>query len=72
MKQIIETIENLIPRGKVYMKDPETIVVYPGFVAPSYVKVWAEELRHALLATEVKDIHIGQGGVVEGCIVVKI
>jgi len=72
MKEIIKTIENLIPRGKVYVKDPETIVVYPGFVAPSYVKVWAEELGHALLTTEVKEVRIGQGGVVDGCIVVKL
>ena len=72
MQEIINIIKNLLPKAHVRVKDSQTIVVYPGFVAPSYVKVWAEELGHALLITEVKEVRIGQGGVVDGCIVVKL
>ena len=70
MQQYIDTIKDLFPKAHVKVRNPQTLVVSPpGFFSPERIQSMADIIQDVLPNTSV---HVGQGGVVEGQIVVSL
>jgi hypothetical protein len=70
MQEKINIIKKLLPKAFVKVRNAETLIVSPGgFFAPQFVRLMADAIKDAL--PDARDVYVGQGGVVEGLIVVK-
>ena len=70
MQEKINIIKKLFPKTSIRIRNEETLIVSPdGFFSPQRIQSMADSIKDAL--PDVKDVYVGQGGVVEGLIVVK-
>jgi DNA recombination-dependent growth factor C len=70
MQEKINIIKKLLPKAFVKARNAETLIVSPnGFFSPQRIQQMADSIKGAL--PDAKDVYVGQGGVVEGLIVVK-
>ena len=70
MQEKINIIKKLLPKAFVKARNAETLIVSPnGFFSPQRIQQMADSIKDAL--PDARDVYVGQGGVVEGLIVVK-
>jgi hypothetical protein len=71
MQEKINIIKKLLPKAFVRApRNAETLIIAPnGFFSPQRIQQMADSIKGAL--PDAKDVYVGQGGVVEGLIVVK-
>ena len=70
MQEKINIIKKLLPKAFVKIRNAETLIVAPdGFFSPQRIQQMAGTVKDAL--PDAKDVYVGQGGAVEGLIIVK-
>ena len=69
MQDEIRIIKALFPKAKTQLRNPQTLLVSSGgFHSPAYLNTMMQSIKDALPNS---DVYIGQGGSVEGLIVVR-